>query len=368
MEKNPRNNIRKFVFWFHLVIGVISAMFFLSMACTGILLALRPQILRLSEFGRLAMVADTGLKQNSASTNEMVNKVREKHPDLDFKGLILDSDPRIPITLCDSKTCYYLHPMTGEILGQESRVAGIYRWIEKWHRNFGTKSAGKFFSHAAALVLFFSCLTGLFLWSRTAITRLKLSLKGKQREWNLHQVVGIWCLPVLLMTSLTGCVMGYAWAANFVQKIDKLSTASPKAKTISTLSPRSPGNAGSVDYHEIIKTVQELVPNWKVINLRSPHKPNDPVTVYVQEGAILGGLKPFSKIIVQSDGQVVKADLFSEQQTGQQLKNWCRFLHTGEAAGLLTQCIVLLGSGGLVLLSYTGLKLSWRRFFGRTQS
>lgn len=37
-------------------------------------------------------------------------------------------------------------------------------------------------------------------------------LRGKAREWNWHNVVGIWCALPLLVIVLTGVVMSFDWA------------------------------------------------------------------------------------------------------------------------------------------------------------
>jgi uncharacterized iron-regulated membrane protein len=52
---------------------------------------------------------------------------------------------------------------------------------------------------------------------------------------------------------------------------------------------------------------------------------------------------------------------FSSQSTGQQARSWIRFLHTGEALGIVGQTIAGLVSLTSVLMVWTGLALAWRR-------
>jgi uncharacterized iron-regulated membrane protein len=52
---------------------------------------------------------------------------------------------------------------------------------------------------------------------------------------------------------------------------------------------------------------------------------------------------------------------FSSQTTGQKARSWIRFLHTGEALGLIGQTIAGLVSLTSVLMVWTGLALAWRR-------
>ena len=52
---------------------------------------------------------------------------------------------------------------------------------------------------------------------------------------------------------------------------------------------------------------------------------------------------------------------FSSQTPGQRLRSWIRFLHTGEALGIVGQTIAAIVSATSVIMVWTGLALAWRR-------
>jgi uncharacterized iron-regulated membrane protein len=52
---------------------------------------------------------------------------------------------------------------------------------------------------------------------------------------------------------------------------------------------------------------------------------------------------------------------FSSQTAGQKARSWIRFLHTGEALGLVGQTIAGLVSLTSVVMVWTGLALAYRR-------
>jgi uncharacterized iron-regulated membrane protein len=52
---------------------------------------------------------------------------------------------------------------------------------------------------------------------------------------------------------------------------------------------------------------------------------------------------------------------FSSQTTGQKARSWIRFLHTGEALGIVGQTIAGLVSFTSILMVWTGLALAYRR-------
>jgi uncharacterized iron-regulated membrane protein len=60
-------------------------------------------------------------------------------------------------------------------------------------------------------------------------------------------------------------------------------------------------------------------------------------------------------------GGVVAWAPFSSQTTGQKARSWIRFLHTGEALGLVGQTIAGLVSLTSIVMVWTGLALAWRR-------
>jgi uncharacterized iron-regulated membrane protein len=64
-------------------------------------------------------------------------------------------------------------------------------------------------------------------------------------------------------------------------------------------------------------------------------------------------------------GNVLKKEGYGDQNLGRQVRSWTRFLHTGEALGVMGKAIAGLASAGALLLVWTGFALAWRRFFSR---
>ncbi|MDB6080632.1 MAG: PepSY-associated helix domain protein, partial [Akkermansiaceae bacterium] len=60
---------------------------------------------------------------------------------------------------------------------------------------------------------------------------------------------------------------------------------------------------------------------------------------------------------------ITKTEKFESQSLGRRLRNWVRWIHTGEAGGWLGQLLAGLSTLAAVVLVWTGLALSWRRFF-----
>jgi uncharacterized iron-regulated membrane protein len=282
----------------------------------------------------------------------------------------------------------------------------------QWHRYLGgnteRRAMGKAITGACNAAFLFLAASGLYLWwprqwTRSALRAIGLmnfKLRGKPRDWNWHNAVGLWCAPVLIVLTATALPISYRWAGDLIYKI-----------TGSTPSAQSGGNAGASSAVEssaptpdtkplgmeaLFDAAQKACPHWKQISYRasgaggrgggrgdsvsristnaSPelrenresrnHRPQ-PITMAVVEK---GQWPLFSTIQLTLDpftGAVLRKESFSDYNLGRQVRSWTRFLHTGEALGLPGKTIAALASAGAVLLVWTGFALAWRRFFFR---
>ncbi len=106
------------------------------------------------------------------------------------------------------------------------------------------------------------------------------------------------------------------------------------------------------------------VPRWESIMLRLPARPGGPVTAFIREPATPGpGPIPRSVLTLDAaTAEVVRWEPYASANLGRKLRTWFRYLHTGEALGIVGQLVAGLASAGGVLLVWTGLSLCWRRF------
>ncbi len=102
--------------------------------------------------------------------------------------------------------------------------------------------------------------------------------------------------------------------------------------------------------------------DWRTLTLNIPADAAAPtVRIAIDEG---NGGQPYLRHTLTLDastGGVASWAPFSSQTTGQKARSWIRFLHTGEALGLVGQTIAGLVSLTSILMVWTGLALAWRR-------
>ncbi len=112
---------------------------------------------------------------------------------------------------------------------------------------------------------------------------------------------------------------------------------------------------------------QEKVAGWRTITLRFPS--GDASLAFTIDCG--NGSRPDLRSQLNFDaktGEVTSYEPYSSYNAGRKLRFWSRWMHTGEAAGLIGQIIATLASAGAAVLVWTGIALAIRRFLGRKSS
>jgi len=358
--------IRKLVFWAHLVAGVAAGLFILLMATTGLLLSFERQITETVEgFGRKPAIEPVNPEQ-------LVSQLK-----FDLKGgtgLSISSDPHLPVAIQFGKEKTVLvNPPNGGVLSENAKTRSFFQFVTGVHRWLALKpelqETGKSITSAAGLVFFFLILSGLVIWipkrwtkqGVKVITSFQRQLKGRARDWNWHNVLGIWfALPLLVITS-TGIVIGYPWANNLVFRLAGEEPPAPKGKGPS---PGGPASAAisTAGWNAAFATVQSQSPGWQSIQFQFPQG-NAKEGVFQVFKSHRG--RPDLRQVVTVDlasGEVRKVERFEDQSAGRRWRTWIRWIHTGEAGGWAGQLLAAFSAMAAIVLVWTGLALAWRRW------
>ncbi|MCW1923199.1 PepSY domain-containing protein [Luteolibacter arcticus] len=359
--------IRKLVFWAHLVAGVSAGLLILMMASTGVLLSFERQITEATDGFKLEPATKPANPEGLVSLRQSDLK--------GATGLMVFSDATQPAAFQFGKEkTLFVHPETGVVLGEGAKktraffqfVTGLHRWLAM---KSDSQELGKNITSAAALVFFFLILSGLVIWIPKRWTRqgvkviatFQRQLKGRARDWNWHNVLGIWfALPLLVITS-TGLVIGYPWANNLVFRLAGENPPPPKGKGA------PPGGMASAaisttGWNAAFATVQGRSPGWQSIQFQFPQgggKEGVFQVFHSHRG------RPDLRQVVTVDlasGEVRKVERFEDQSAGRRWRTWIRWIHTGEAGGWAGQLLAGLSAVAAITLVWTGLALAWRRW------
>jgi uncharacterized iron-regulated membrane protein len=363
---------RTLLFWLHLSTGVTVGVVVLIMSITGVLLTYEKQITRWADTRGL----EGAPPSPDAKRLDVATLVERARPA--WKGAPsaitwrTASDAPVEVAFGRERTVY-LNAYTGAVLGDgASGTRRFFRAVNDWHRWLGRegprRALGRKITGFANVGFLFLVVSGLYLWwprhwtSRTLrnVTLFRRGLRSKARDFNWHNVIGLWSWAPLVIVVASGVVISFPWASNLVYRVvgESAPTVRPPAAPASAAVPTL--DLSGLD--ALVDRAQQRSPDWRSVTLTLPTKPDAPATFAIDRGT---GGQPQKRAELQLDrrsGEEVRWQPFSAGTPGRRLRTILRFAHTGEVLGIVGQTIAGLVSLGAVVLVYTGLALSLRRF------
>lgn len=381
--------MRTIVFWTHLVTGVAVALVVLLMSVTGVVLTYQRQLTELANRDYRSDAAARGARP--LDVEALLATVRAQDPDFQPSSLTLKPDPAEPAVLGQGRRGrLYVDRYTGQVLGDGSgKTSAFLQTMMEWHRWLGRggehRELGKAITGACNLAFLFLVLSGIYLWwprnwSPRAVRNVvwfRGGLQGKARDFNWHNVIGLWSWIPLVVVVASGVVISYGWAGDLVYRVVGEQPArrggggpgghgpgegAPGPREASAEEVQAPGEGRRVD--ELIAIAGADTPDWQSLTVSLSGPTPGPVRISIDRSP---GGQPARRLDLEIDpvsGDVVARRGHGDLTPGQRLRGWLRFAHTGEVYGFVGQTIAGLASAGAAFLVWTGLALSWRRFFG----
>ena len=402
--------VRKALFWTHLVAGVTAGVIVFIMSITGAALALQPQILLWAERDQRTVLPPSA-DAPWLGPDMLLARVRAVQPGAIVTGLTLEHDRTlaavVTVTKADAppagtpapQTTLWVDPYTGAIIGQLDATTPwrrFFRVSTDWHRwlamNGENRPIGRWItgvSNAAFLVL---ALTGMYIWlprvwSRAAvraITWFRGGLSGKARDFNWHNVLGIWSAPVLVVLTFTGMCISFPKTYDVIYSVTGMhrppTPSAPQAQAAPggaqgqregqrqannggrRNEPSSPPSTTPLALDGLWPLAESHLPTWRSIALRMPQRPGQAVTFTINDRERINPMARSTLTVDPANARVVRWEPYEQLASGQRLRTWMRFGHTGELWGITGQVIAGLASAAGCVLVWTGLALAWRRF------
>jgi len=420
---------RDVLFWAHLITGLFVGIVVLIMSVTGVLLTYQRQITAWADTRGL----DGGPPTPGAEklpVDILLARVVQAEPGRPT-SLRWHDDPNRPVEVAYGRgRTVYVNAYTGEVLGDgNSAVRAFFQKMVSWHRWLGAegenRALGRAITGACNLGFLFLVLSGVILWiprNRTArafrnVTFFRRGLSGKARDFNWHNVIGVWSAIPLVIVVASGVVISYPWASNLVYRLAGEEPPAAPARGAGGAGQRS-GSAGGggpvvngaagggpgggvVDgraasrpadraprreqgaqperavqpdrvaqppvtvllagVDALVERAESRLPGWRSITLQIPGSATDPVTFTIDRGDGGQPQKRAQLVLDRATGDEVKWETFADNSRGRRARSILRFAHTGEVAGIVGQTIAGLVTAGSVVLVWTGIALAIRR-------
>ena len=377
-------SLRRAIFWIHLAVGVTAAIVVLMLAVTGVILTYEAQLNRwaLREYRSnppAPHAAPLGI-------DELLTRVTRSQPAAVVTSVALKRDPADPAVLrLDGGATVYVDRFTGELLGDgNTRTRRFLRSVLSWHRWFALEGdyriVGRTFTATANLGFLFLIVSGLYLWWPASRGRaawrpalwFRRDLRGRARDYNWHRVIGFWSAVPLAVIVASGTTISYQWAANLVHLLagdappyqQSLRPRESDARDQRSVLPDAA--APLVELQTLVTRAGAGTPGWRTITVDLPEPVHEPVVVAVDRGTGRQPSKREEVLFDRTTGELVERGGYPTFSRGFQLRRWLRFAHTGEVYGVIGQTIAGAVSLGVAVMVWTGLAMSWRRFFGRS--
>ena len=380
---------RTIIFWIHLAFGVIAAIPILIMSVTGVAVAFESEILDFIDRDAIRIEPKEGVEK--ATVEELLAEAKERYPEHEIGSVVIPADPnRVYELRVPRQQIYYVDPYERSF--EEPPSDGAHDIIHElivWHRYLGMsgdkRELGKMIGGSFNLAFLGLILTGLYLWFPRKLARKAFEAvlffqkrqSAKARNFNWHHVIGFWTLPILAALVISGSVISFQWAHRLVFTLSGeevppgRGTGAILAVPEAELPERAQGDEDDerapLSFAELESMLASAFPerNSIVFEVGQSEGASEgrPVYASVMEPAMYASrgrraiqLDPYSGEILSSVG-------YEDRSAGVRARVFLRFLHTGEAFGFIGKLIASIASFGVIILIYTGLALSYHRFF-----
>ena len=374
---------RKVLFWCHLTVGVIAGVVILIMSATGVLLTYERQITYWADT-RSYHIAPPSPEATRLSVEALIAKAREVQPNTTITTVILRAGATEPaaVVLAGNPGAgpgggrnIFLNPYTGAMLGEGSKgVRDFFHVLTDLHRWLGASGASRNTARAVTgacnLGFLFIVASGIYLWwprkrnwsQFKNILWFKRGLPGKARDFNWHNVIGVWSAIPLFVVVLSALPISFPWANALVYRAVGEEPPAQRGREGGPARGREERSVPSLEgLNSLWSRAEQQVEGWRTINVRVPESNRAPVVFAIDTGE--GGQPQHRSTLTldRATGDVVSYEAFADQSLGRRLRSISRFAHTGEVLGIPGQTVAGLATAGSVVLVWTGLALAWCR-------
>ena len=285
------NSMRKVVFWAHLTAGTIAALVVFIMSVSGVLLMYERQMIAWAdrEFRSLPSVSMPYMKPEALLAE--LGKSEKAAP----TTFTIHADRTAPVEAAFGRRVVYLDAYSGRVLGEGSAsIRRFFQVVTEWHRYLGregeSRPVGRAITGACNLAFLFLAVSGMYLWlprlwtwpNVRAVLWFRGGLKGKARDFNWHNAIGIWSAVPLIFVILGAAVISYPWATNLIYTL----TASAPPPPPPVPQPVT-GNVSLSGLNAAWARAEQEMPEWQSVILRLPER-NRPAYTFTVAGSHRG--------------------------------------------------------------------------------
>ena len=370
-KKRNRSLLYKISAWLHLWLGLLSGIVVFIVSITGAIYTFKDEIQLLVEpFQTVEVPADASMLPPS----ELSNAVQDAYNYPSVWGVEYRGEGKSAVVPYYSDPSNYqvgyVNPYTAEPLHNRYLDGDFFRFIIEGHYQLWLpRWIGKPIVAYGTLLFVILLISGLILWwpkrwsKRYVQKGLKISWKSTWRRINydLHNVIGFYCLLVALVLALTGMVYGMNWFKNSVYWAGSGGQWPGRERVTSdtTLVANTPQQEEDILFNNLLKSGVNTADNK--INIRYPRGEQGVWNVQVNPNMHNRYRSRSTYYEQHSLKELKKEPAFSEANGGEKLSRLNYDLHVGSIGGIWTKIIAFIACLVSASLPVTGFIFWWDR-------
>ncbi len=371
--------IRSLIFWPHLLAGISAGIVIVIMSVTGVLLTYERQLIAWSDSHLRSVPPTPDAPRLPVET--LLERFRRAHPGLEPSAVTLAAAPDATVVLAVPQRTLHLDAYSGQLLGDGAQgVRQVMSRLRAWHRWLAVEGEGRPVARAITgwsnVLFLFVVVSGAYLWlprvwrwsNVRSVAFFRGRLAGKARDFNWHNVIGVWSAIPLFIVVISAVPISFPWGNALVYRaVGEEVPAGGRGGREGGAGGRQGGGGGPAapptsGLNALWARAEQHVPGWRTINMRLPSSNAAPVVFAIDRGD--GGQPHLRSTLTleRATGRVMSDETFSTLTLGRRIRNTMRFAHTGEVLGIPGQTVAGLVTFGSLVLAWTGTALTFRRF------
>ena len=357
--------------WFkiHLYLGLSAGLVLFIIGLSGSILSFQTEILNV--VNKNSYVVEVANIQK-LSMEELLTSFKKQFPKSKINGITFskaqNSSVIINVAGEEGRAArkginYYINPYTAELLpmikGQD-----FFKFIENIHRRLAMGKIGQQIVGASTLMLLILMFSGVYIYwkklKQSFVKSMTFSFKSKKRPFlaSLHSSIGMWVIPIYLVSSITGLYWSYDWFNKGLYNI--AGVEKPVRMKRGMNKNKDKQETSFKEIQQIINPFQHNVVEYENANLRFNSRKGIYTITYLDSDSIHDRARNSIKIDTKNE-RVLDQKIFSDQPLKEKLLKSNYALHTGDYFGIIGKIVMFIGACCMVLFFVTGVLMYMKR-------
>ncbi|WP_316799638.1 PepSY-associated TM helix domain-containing protein [Pedobacter frigidisoli] len=374
-----KTRFKKITGWLHLWVGLVTGLIVFIVSVTGCIYVFNEEIFDLvhkdivyvTKTGQARPVSELMANaQHALDKNKILTNVKISGEDKAyvFSGFKVNEKEKINLSYFSQFEYLdevYVNQYTGKVLAVIDMRYEFFNVVEQMHRQLlFVKPVGSLIVGSSILLFLLMLITGFILWLPKNYKQFKKSItikwnaKWKRVNYDLHNSLGFYVLPIAILIAITGLVWSFKWWETGIYRMlgDKGKAGFTRTLPVINASDSTLNKLDLIHY-DLLK---RLKGDWIDVGIGIPNDQNKVSMSFVSIKSNHDGWRGVSYYFYDGrTGRFIDALPHSKKTLGMKWRNSNLGIHTGRLYGLGTQLLAFAASLICASLPISGFLIWW---------